>query len=141
MKRPAHLPNARDAPGVPANFNNKFMFKQRRVCARDVALGSKWHMSLPLSEQVHHAIDAPMSRKGAASAELPPRLRRTLELVYSVEGVVAARVWQCGENIAVGVRGGMATEPASLLHRVQFAVAGLREPDEHWDFGILEDAG
>ena len=86
-------------------------------------------------------IEPTMTSSGAASGELPPRLRRTLELVYSVEGVVAARVWQCGENIAVGVRGGMATAPASLLHRVQCAVAGLRQPDEQWDFGILEDAG
>jgi hypothetical protein len=77
----------------------------------------------------------------AASTILPPRLRRTLELVYSVEGVVAARVWQYAGRIAVGVRGGSCTDPGSLLHRVQFAVAGLKEPEEVWDFGILEDPG
>jgi len=26
-----------------------------------------------------------------------------------------------------------------LLHRVEVAVAGLRDPEEIWDFGILED--
>jgi len=82
-----------------------------------------------------------MTSTEPAPDELPARLRRTLELVYSVEGVVAARVWQCAGRIAVGVRGGVATSPGSLLHRVQFAVAGLKEPEEDWDFGILEDAG
>jgi hypothetical protein len=28
-----------------------------------------------------------------------------------------------------------------LLRRIEAAVAGVREPDELWDFGILEDAG
>jgi hypothetical protein len=72
--------------------------------------------------------------------ELPPRLRRTLELVYGVEGVIAARVWQAPGRIAVGVRGGIGTAPTDLLHRVESAVAGLREPGEAWDFGILDDA-
>jgi hypothetical protein len=72
--------------------------------------------------------------------ELPPRLRRALDLVYSIEGVVAARVWQWSGRVAIGVRGGNATLPSSLLRRVESAVAGLREPDETWDFGILEDA-
>ncbi len=71
---------------------------------------------------------------------LPPRLRRTLELVYGVEGVVAARVWQAPGRIAVGVRGGAATGPSDLLRRVESAVAGLREPGETWEFGILDDA-
>jgi hypothetical protein len=70
---------------------------------------------------------------------LPPRLRRTLELVYRVEGVVAARVWQSPGRITVGVRGGIATVPSCLLRRVESAVAGLREAEEIWDFGILED--
>jgi hypothetical protein len=62
-----------------------------------------------------------------------------LELVYGVEGVVAARVWQWPGRIAVGVRGGNATVPSSLLRCVESAVAGLREPGETWDFGILEE--
>jgi len=72
--------------------------------------------------------------------ELSPRLRRTLELAYGVEGVVAARVWQWPGRIAVGVRGGTATSPPDLVRRVEAAVAGLREPGETWDFGILEDS-
>jgi hypothetical protein len=72
--------------------------------------------------------------------ELSPRLRRALELAYGVEGVVAARVWQWPGRIAVGVRGGKATSPPDLVRRVEAAVAGLREPGETWDFGILEDS-
>jgi len=75
----------------------------------------------------------------AKSDALPPRLRRTLELVYAVEGVLAARVWQTPERIAVGVRGGAASAEAELLPRVEAAVAGLREPGETWDFGILDE--
>ncbi len=68
-----------------------------------------------------------------------PRIRRTLELVYGVEGVVAARVWHWAGRMAVGVRGGAATVPADLIRRVEAAVTGLREPGESWDFGILEE--
>jgi hypothetical protein len=70
---------------------------------------------------------------------LPPRLRRTLELVYAVEGVLAARVWQTPGRVAVGVRGGSASAEAELLRRVEAAVAGLRELGETWDFGILDE--
>jgi hypothetical protein len=71
--------------------------------------------------------------------ELPPRLRRALELAYGVEGVIAARVWQWPGRIAIGVCAGNTTLPSSLLGRVESAVAGLREPGETWDFGILAD--
>ena len=70
---------------------------------------------------------------------MPPKLRRALELVYAVEGVVAARIWHWPGRIAVGVRGGSATSPMDLLRRVEIAVASLREAEESWDFGILED--
>jgi hypothetical protein len=70
--------------------------------------------------------------------DLPPRLRRALELVYGVEGVVSARIWKVGEGMAVGVVGGASTCAPELLHRVELAVAGLREPGEAWEFGILE---
>jgi hypothetical protein len=81
-----------------------------------------------------------MTPNGSANLELPARLRRALSLVYDVDGVVAARVWQWPGRIAVGIRGGRRTTPADLILRVEAAVAGLREPDEIWDFGILEDA-
>jgi hypothetical protein len=74
----------------------------------------------------------------AVSNELPPRIRRTLELVYGVEGVTAARVWHWPGRIHVGVRPAMLSAPSELLHRVESAVAGLREPEETWEFGLLE---
>ncbi len=92
-----------------------------------------------LSEADVRDTGSPMTKPHAPS-ELPPRLRRTLELVYGVEGVVAARVWHYAGRVAVGVRGTPATTPQELLRRVESAVAGLRQPDEAWDFGILEDA-
>jgi hypothetical protein len=66
-------------------------------------------------------------------------MRRALELAYGVEGVIGARVWLSPGRIAVGVHGSAATAPPDLLRRVELAVAGLREPGEIWDFGILED--
>jgi hypothetical protein len=74
------------------------------------------------------------------TADLPPRLLRTIELAYGVEGVVAARVWQWSGRIAVGIRGAVLTAPSDLLRRVESAVCGLREPGEVWEFGILEEA-
>jgi hypothetical protein len=73
------------------------------------------------------------------SSDLPPRVKRTLELVYGVEGVTAARVWQWEKRVAVGVRGASGTAPAELLRRVEVAISGIREPDEAWEFGFLED--
>ncbi len=78
--------------------------------------------------------------------DTPPRLRRTLELVYSVDGVVAARVWQWTENlgrderVAVAVRASFATSPTDVLRRVETAVEGIREPGEAWEFGLLDHA-
>jgi len=74
----------------------------------------------------------------APRLELSPRIRRTLELVYGVQGVTAARVWHWPGRVSVGVRPGAFAAPAELLHRVERAVAGLREPEEAWDFGLLE---
>ena len=73
----------------------------------------------------------------SAPDALPPRLRRTLELVYGVEGVVGAKVWQDGDRVAVAVRPSPTSAPAELLWRVEVAVSGLREPEETWDFGLL----
>jgi hypothetical protein len=73
-----------------------------------------------------------------AVSDLPPRIRRTLELVYGVEGVTAARVWHWPGRVAVGVRPTVLSAPGELLRRVESAVAGLREPDETWEFGFLD---
>jgi len=62
-----------------------------------------------------------------------------LELVYGVEGVVAARVWQWPGRVAVAVRGSSASTPIELVSRVEAAVAALREPGETWEFGVLDD--
>ena len=74
----------------------------------------------------------------APAAALPPRIRRTLELVYGVEGVTAARVWHWPGSVSVGVRPAIMSAQSELLRRVEHAVAGLREPDETWDFGLLD---
>jgi hypothetical protein len=77
--------------------------------------------------------------KDSAATSLPPRVRRAIELVYGVEGVVSARVWQWSGKVAVGVRGTSTSASSELLRRVEAAVAGLREPDEAWEFGLLGD--
>lgn len=77
--------------------------------------------------------------KSGAQSGLPPRLRRCLELVYGVEGVAAARVWLWDGAVAVGVRPAPSSAPDEILRRVEAAVAGLREPGETWEFGLLED--
>lgn len=79
-----------------------------------------------------------MPKRPEGASELAPKVRRTLELVYGVEGVVAAQVWQWSGRIAVAVRGAGATFSQSLLWQVESAVAGLCEPGETWDFGILD---
>lgn len=71
--------------------------------------------------------------------DLPPAMRRILEVVYGVEGVVSARIWHAPDRVAVGVRGAASTSPADLLHRVEAAVVGLKEPGVAWDFGLLDE--
>ena len=71
--------------------------------------------------------------------ELTPRVRRTIELVYGVEGVTSARVWQWPGKVAVGVRASPAASPVDVLRRVEAAVSAIREPDETWEFGLLGD--
>jgi hypothetical protein len=77
--------------------------------------------------------------------QLSPRVKRMLEIVYGVDGVAAARVWQWpGEDglrktVAVAIRPAPRTSPQEILQRVEAAVAGLREPDEAWEFGLLDE--
>ena len=87
-----------------------------------------------------------MSTSDPGKQGAPPRLRRTLELVYNVDGVVAARVWQWTENlgrderVAVAVRPNATSSPADVLRRVEAAVEAIREPGEAWEFGLLDHA-
>ncbi len=74
----------------------------------------------------------------ADARDLDPRIRRTLELVYQVEGVVAAKVWAMPERVAVGVRVGAGHGPAEVIARLEQVTLGLREPGETWDFGLLD---
>ena len=78
-----------------------------------------------------------MDPTDAHKPDLPTRLRRALELVYAVEGVVAARVWHWPGRVAVGVTVAAAFAQGDTLRRVEVAVAPLRHPDETWDFGLL----
>jgi hypothetical protein len=75
----------------------------------------------------------------ADAPELPPRARKILEVVYSVEGVASARVWIWEKKVALGVRGTAGTGQPELLRRVEAAMGALREPDEAWEFGLLGD--
>jgi hypothetical protein len=81
-----------------------------------------------------------MDKPEATGAVLPPRLRRALELVYSVEGVVAARIWQWTGRVAVGVSVAHGFTQGETLRRVEAAVAHLKHGEEVWDFGLLDAA-
>jgi hypothetical protein len=70
-------------------------------------------------------------------SELDPRLRRVLEVVYAVEGVCAARVWLWPGRVAVGVRARDLGE-GELIRRVERATLPLRDPEETWEFGLLD---
>jgi hypothetical protein len=72
-------------------------------------------------------------------ASLSSRARRTLELVYDVEGVGAARVWMWAGRAAVAVKGVGGVPSPDLLRRVEAAIIGLREAGETWEFGFLQD--
>lgn len=73
-------------------------------------------------------------------SELPPRLRRALELVYSVEGVTGARVWELEDGtVAIGVRSSPLTSPLELVRRVDKALSALREEGGVWEVGLLDE--
>jgi hypothetical protein len=67
------------------------------------------------------------------------RLRRVMEVIYQVDGVAGARLWQWTGRIAVGLRLSAASSPGDVIARVMSAVAPLREANETWDFGVLAD--
>lgn len=73
-----------------------------------------------------------------ATSDIDPRVRRTLELVYQVEGVVAAKVWAMPDRVAVGVRLGNGHGAPDVMARIAAVTAALRVPGESWDFGLLD---
>lgn len=79
-----------------------------------------------------------------STTTISPRMRRVLEIVYAVDGVHGARVWEWPEDgkthVAVAVRPAQTASVGDLLKRVESAVAGLHEPGESWDFGVLDPA-
>jgi hypothetical protein len=77
--------------------------------------------------------------KPSTSPQALSRAQRTLELVYEVEGVGAARVWMWAGRAAVAVRGPGGTPSPELLRRVEAAIIGMRETGETWEFGFLQD--
>jgi len=72
------------------------------------------------------------------SPDLPPRLELALEIIYRIEGVAAAKIWQWDNRVAVAVRGVGHIEE-QLLRRVEASLVSLAEPNETWDYGILLD--
>ena len=62
-----------------------------------------------------------------------------LDIVYDVEGVAGARVWQWPGRVAIGIRPSPNAGADEVLHRVEMAVARLREEGERWEFGLLDE--
>jgi hypothetical protein len=109
----------------------------------DVVGGSKWHAADfgSLNRRMSHVNRRASVEDQATPPESAPRLRarRTLELVYEVEGVGAARVWIWSGRAAVAVSAANGTASSDLLKRVEAAVVGMREAGESWEFGFLQD--
>jgi hypothetical protein len=82
--------------------------------------------------------DGPRLPGAPSTSDIDPRVRRTLELVYQVEGVVAAKVWAMPDRVAVGVKLGNGHGAPDVIARIQVVTAALRAPGEAWDFGLLE---
>ena len=89
-------------------------------------------------DEPHEAEDAGASVTAAANDALDPRVRHILELVYEVEGVVAAKVWALPGQVAIAVRVGSRHGSSDVIAHIANVTLGLREPGEAWDFGILE---
>jgi hypothetical protein len=80
-----------------------------------------------------------MATDESRAEEPSPRLRRVIEVIYQVEGVTGARIWQWTGRIAVGIRLSAASSPEDVIARVTSAVAPLRDVNEMWEFGVLAD--
>ena len=67
-------------------------------------------------------------------------MRRALELVYAVDGVIGARIWQWPGRVAVGITVATVWPHIETLRRVELAVTPIRHPEETWEFGLLDSA-
>jgi hypothetical protein len=74
-----------------------------------------------------------------APESLQARLRRAMEVVYGVEGVTGARIWQWTGRIAVGLHVSPRSLSSEVIERVRSAVAPLQGEGEAWEFGLLDD--
>ena len=70
--------------------------------------------------------------------ELPPRLELALEIIYRIEGVASAKIWQWEDHVAVAVRA-VGHVDEQLLRRIEASLGSLSEPNEKWEYGILAD--
>jgi hypothetical protein len=82
--------------------------------------------------------DSPIDDADANEATIDPRVRKILEAVYEVEGVVGAKVWVLPAHVAVALRVGNLHGAADVIAQVVTATTSLRDPDEAWDFGLLD---
>lgn len=71
-------------------------------------------------------------------AAIDPRVRKIIEAVYEVEGVVGAKVWVLPGHVAVALRVGNRHGASDVIAQVVTATTSLRDPDEAWDFGLLD---
>lgn len=80
-------------------------------------------------------------RAGSTVTDLPPRLRRVLELVYAVEGVSGARAWELDDgSVAVAVRPSPLATPVELVRRVDKALDPFRNEEGACEVGLLDEA-
>jgi hypothetical protein len=67
------------------------------------------------------------------------RARRIEEAVLELEGIVTVRVWELPNRVEIGVRVAPSDTPADALNRVNELVDALREGEETWAVGLLEE--
>src|SRR4051812_50220790 len=67
------------------------------------------------------------------------RARRIEETILEVDGVVAVRVWELAGRVEIGVVPSASDTPTDVVERVREVVESLREADEIWEVGGLND--
>jgi hypothetical protein len=59
--------------------------------------------------------------------------------VLELEGIVTVRVWELPNHVEIGVRVAPSDTPADALKRVHELVDALREGEELWSVGLLDE--